>query len=135
MDAQVRLVLNSRPDQFPLSAEKGNHETATPNAGHCAARSRHEEKRMEIDEGVFILKDENQLIAMQNANFVTENDLQRLLASFPALLAGNQIDTEAPRRFVLVSREQPIPSEEGGPGRWSVDHLFLDQDGIPRWPR
>ncbi|HEV2970208.1 MAG TPA: hypothetical protein VGY55_09475 [Pirellulales bacterium] len=24
-----------------------------------------------------------------------------------------------------------IPDEEGGSGRWSLDHLFLDQDGIP----
>ena len=24
-----------------------------------------------------------------------------------------------------------VPGEEGGPDQWSVDHLFLDQDGIP----
>ncbi len=24
-----------------------------------------------------------------------------------------------------------MPSEEGGAGRWAIDHLFLDQDGIP----
>ena len=56
---------------------------------------------------------------------------QRLLASFPELLAGDQIDTESPRRFVLVAREQGIAAEEGGGDRWSLDHLFLDQDGIP----
>ena len=36
-----------------------------------------------------------------------------------------------PRRWLLISREMGIPFEEGG-GNWmSVDHLFLDQDGIP----
>ncbi|HAF15023.1 MAG TPA: hypothetical protein DCK93_20595 [Blastocatellia bacterium] len=24
-----------------------------------------------------------------------------------------------------------MPSEEGGAGRWAIDHLFLDQDAIP----
>ena len=30
-----------------------------------------------------------------------------------------------------MNREQPVPGEDGGAGRWSVDHLFVDQDGIP----
>jgi hypothetical protein len=24
-----------------------------------------------------------------------------------------------------------VPDEEGGVGRWSLDHLFLDQDAVP----
>jgi hypothetical protein len=32
---------------------------------------------------------------------------------------------------MLVGREQPIACEPGGGGRWSLDHLFLDQDGVP----
>lgn len=84
-----------------------------------------------IGAGVFVLRDEQTLVPMQAASFATEDDFQRLLASFPELLAGDQIDTEAPRRFMLVAREQAIASEEGGAGRWSLDHLFLDQDGIP----
>lgn len=80
---------------------------------------------------VFVLKDETTLGAMQAASFATEDDFQRLLASFPELLAGDQIDTEVPRRFMLVAREKGIAAEEGGADRWSLDHLFLDQDGIP----
>ena len=68
---------------------------------------------------------------MHAANFASEEDFQKLLANFPALLAGDQIDSANPRRFILVDREQPIASEPGGPGRWSLDHLFLDQDGVP----
>ena len=54
-----------------------------------------------------------------------------MLAKYPNLLAGDQINNEAPRRWLLVSREASLPSEEGGAGRWAVDHLFLDQDAIP----
>ena len=31
----------------------------------------------------------------------------------------------------MISREMSLPSEEQGSVRWSVDHLFLDQDAIP----
>ncbi|MCO6050509.1 hypothetical protein NGM99_12030 [Mesorhizobium sp. RP14(2022)] len=68
---------------------------------------------------------------MKTASFATEADFQHLLASFPELLAGDQIDADVPRRFTLISREQPVAFEEGGGTRWSLDHLFLDQDGIP----
>ena len=81
--------------------------------------------------GVFVLRDETTLVPMQAASFASEDDFQRLLASFPELLAGDQIDTELPRRFMLVAREQGIAAELGAGERWSVDHLFLDQDGVP----
>jgi hypothetical protein len=31
----------------------------------------------------------------------------------------------------LIDRESAVPDTEEGPGRWSVDHLFLDQDCVP----
>ncbi|MGU3539863.1 hypothetical protein [Methylobacterium sp. A54F] len=83
------------------------------------------------DPGVFLLRDEATLVPMQAASFATEDHFQRLLAAFPALLAGDQIDAAEPRRFLLVAREQGIAAEEGAGDRWSLDHLFLDQDGIP----
>ena len=81
--------------------------------------------------GVFVLRDPTTLIPMQTASFASEDDFQHLLANFPELLAGDQIDTDTPRRFILVAREQPVASEEGGGNRWSLDHLFLDHEGIP----
>src|SRR5690606_34514383 len=36
-----------------------------------------------------------------------------------------------PRRWLLIKREQGVPGAMDGPDRWSMDHLFLDQDGIP----
>jgi hypothetical protein len=46
-------------------------------------------------------------------------------------LAGDQIDGTAPRRWLLISREVPLASDEGGAWRWSIDHVFLDQDAVP----
>ncbi|HYM72846.1 MAG TPA: hypothetical protein VET89_07690 [Stellaceae bacterium] len=84
-----------------------------------------------MSSGVFVLRDAQTLIPMQPSNFASEEDFQRLLANFPALLAGERIDPKVPRRWILISREKSIPSEENGAARWSVDHLFLDQDGVP----
>jgi hypothetical protein len=36
-----------------------------------------------------------------------------------------------PRRWLLITREAGIPDAEGGQPRWSLDHLFIDQDAIP----
>jgi hypothetical protein len=81
--------------------------------------------------GVFVLDDNNTLASLEAAHFASEDDFQVLIAKFPELLAGDQIDPSNPRRWVLVRREAAIPSEEFGGGRWSLDHLFLDQDGVP----
>jgi hypothetical protein len=68
---------------------------------------------------------------MEEAPYDSEELLQKLLANHPDLLAGDQIDAEDPRRWLLVSREMAVPGEQDGAGRWSLDHLFLDQDAIP----
>jgi hypothetical protein len=71
------------------------------------------------------------LVAMNEASYDSESLLQKLLADFPDLLAGEQINAEEPRRWLLVTREMAVPGEQDGAGRWSLDHLFLDQDAIP----
>ncbi len=84
-----------------------------------------------MSERIYLVQDDGDLVTMNSESYATESLLQELLAKYPSLLAGEQIDSRAPRRWLLVAREVPLASEEGGPGRWSVDHLFLDQDGIP----
>lgn len=79
---------------------------------------------------IYLIKGD-ELVEMKDEEYGSERKLQDDLARYPNLLAGDQIDSEAPRRWLLVSREVPVPSEEEGGGRWSLDHLFLDQDGIP----
>ena len=80
---------------------------------------------------IYLLDEHSSLLPMQEQPYDTESLLQELLAKHPDLLAGEQIDSNEPRRWVLVTREMPVPGEEEGPGRWSLDHLFLDQDAIP----
>lgn len=60
----------------------------------------------------------------------TEAVLQQLLAEHPSLLGGDQLAGAAPRRWLLVTREASIPLE-GSTARGYLDHLFLDQDGVP----
>ncbi len=71
------------------------------------------------------------LIALEETGYVTETALQEFLADYPDLLPGDQIDPENPRRWLLVAREMGIPGDPSEADRWSLDHLFLDQDGIP----
>jgi hypothetical protein len=59
--------------------------------------------------------------------YATERDLQELLSKHPDLLSA---DGE-PRRWLLISREFGIAAERDGADRWSVDHLFLDEQAIP----
>ena len=76
------------------------------------------------------LKLGEKLIEMVEQPYKAEEVLQRLLADYPNLLAGDQ-DDEPRRRWLLVERELGIAGEEDGSDRWSLDHLFLDQDGVP----
>jgi len=78
-----------------------------------------------------ISKDKRALVPMQETGYTTEDELQDYLARHPDLLPGDQIDPEAPRRWLLVAREMGVPDQEAGGDRWSLDHLFLDQDSIP----
>src|SRR5204862_4454945 len=77
--------------------------------------------------GIFV-RDGNDLFPMREQPYEAEAVLQRLLASHPGLLAG---DEDGKRRGVLVQREHGIGDAEGAGGRWSLDHLFLDDEGVP----
>src|SRR5437868_13860039 len=80
---------------------------------------------------IFLLQGDAKLVQMDESPYESEALLQRLLAQYPQLLAGDQIDSTNPRRWLLVCRELAIPDEEDGSARWALDHLFLDQDAIP----
>ena len=79
---------------------------------------------------MFLVAD-GDLKPLDQQQYSSEDQLQDLLARFPDLLRGDDIDPTAPRRWLLVSREAGIPGENDGGDRWSLDHLFLDQDGVP----
>ncbi|HZL04320.1 MAG TPA: hypothetical protein VFE45_02675, partial [Coriobacteriia bacterium] len=81
-------------------------------------------------EGVFLVRDGG-LIEMQHSPYPAEADLQKLLADYPSLLSGRQVNPTSPREWLLIAREQGVPSVAAGPDQWSADHLFVDQEGIP----
>ena len=81
--------------------------------------------------GIYLVQGNGDLVEMSEQPYNSEDILQELLAKYPNLLAGDQMDSEEPRRWLLVTREMGLPSDDLEGNRWSVDHLFLDQDGIP----
>lgn len=70
-------------------------------------------------------------IRLDATEYRTEDEFQTLLERFPELLAGEQIDRANPRRWLLVAREIGVADGDETASRWSLDHLFVDQDGIP----
>jgi hypothetical protein len=84
-----------------------------------------------VTDGLFHIAGDGTLAAMAVAPFDAEAVLQELLVSHPDLLAGGQMNPGAPRRWALVRREQGVPDREGPGYRFSVDHLFVDQDAVP----
>lgn len=86
-----------------------------------------------MKEGSIFLVDKatKELTPMAETIYATEDELQAFLAHYPDLLPGDQINPENPRRWLLVAREMAVPDTADSSGRFSLDHLFLDQDGMP----
>ncbi len=80
---------------------------------------------------IFLIKDNGELVELSQKNYDSEGLLQEILARYPKLIPGEQINELNPRKWIFISREVSIPDSESSGGRWSIDHLFLDQDGIP----
>ena len=80
---------------------------------------------------IYLIQEDGKLRAMTEQPYSNEELLQKLLEDYPELLGGDQVDATAPRRLLLISREYGVPGEENGSDRWSLDHLFVDQEGIP----
>ena len=80
---------------------------------------------------IYLLGGGQSLHPLEESPYEAEFVLQKLLADYPDLLAGEQVDPSNPRRWLLISREVAVAGEEGGSSRWSLDHLFIDQDGVP----
>lgn len=81
--------------------------------------------------GTIFVRTDAGLTELRESAYDSESTLQRLIAEYPSLLAGDQIDASSPRRLALVKREMGVPSASDTSNRWSLDHLFIDQDGVP----
>jgi len=80
---------------------------------------------------MFLIQNDGQLLELTESPYDSEAILQELIAKHPSLLAGDQVDSERPRRWLLIKRELGIPGGENQGSRWSVDHLLIDQDAVP----
>lgn len=77
---------------------------------------------------VFVIDGENRLRELNASAYDSEDLFQSLLGEHPAILREASGPTG---RLLLVRREAPVPEAEDSGGRWSLDHLFLDRDGVP----
>ena len=84
-----------------------------------------------MSNGIFLIDQDGRLQQMGQEDYVSEDLLQQVIAQYPDLIPGDQINSDSPRKWLLITREAGIPCESDGGSRWSMDHLFLDQEGIP----
>ena len=84
-----------------------------------------------MKEEIYHLNEQEGLNTMEEDPIKPESKLQELVAQYPQLLSGVQMDPDNPRRWLLIGREQGIADIVGAGDRWSVDHLLMDQDAIP----
>lgn len=70
-----------------------------------------------------------QMLSTQEKQFENEDELQLLIAQNPRLLLRNP-SNEAEKLF-LIQREFAIQQLPDGSSGLSLDHLFIDQDGVP----
>lgn len=76
---------------------------------------------------IFLMGADGRLAEMRPAPYDRESVLQQLLADHPNLLVGG--DSES--RLLLIAQEHGVPDSAGGYDRWSLDHLFVDDKGVP----
>lgn len=81
--------------------------------------------------GVYLIQEEDQLVEMAETPYDSEALLQELLESHPNILAVDRKDRVVLKRWLLVRRNVNNTTEETVSERWSLNHLFLDQQAIP----
>lgn len=83
--------------------------------------------------GVFLIDAGSEtLVKMSQAEYLDEDDLQALIAKQPALLQGcTSTNEDAEGSLLLIKREMGVPDSASGSARWSMDHFYIDQSGVP----
>jgi hypothetical protein len=83
-----------------------------------------------MSNNVFVIDDLGSLRKMELMNYSTEDEFQELIAQFPSLISGSSDQTDK-NKYLLIKREIGVPEYDSGSSRWSLDHLFINQEGIP----
>ncbi len=58
---------------------------------------------------IFLINEGETLVPLAQKAYNSEDLLQTLLEKYPSLLAGDQVNPTAPRRWLLVKREAAVP--------------------------
>jgi hypothetical protein len=77
---------------------------------------------------IYLVGADNSLTELIRTPYDSEDLLQRLIADHPAVLRS-AVGSDG--ELLLVRREHTVPDSDGGAARWSLDHLFLDAEGVP----
>lgn len=77
---------------------------------------------------VYLVSKDDTLVPMRETLYEYEADLQELLANHPELLLSTAGDAPA---LLLVKQEVGVPGDENEGDNFSLDHLFLDREGVP----
>ena len=67
---------------------------------------------------IFLARSDGAQTETEHTPFATEVELQSLIAKRPELLCGDQLDPAAPRRWMLIRTEMPLPQGSTGSGMW-----------------
>jgi hypothetical protein len=84
-----------------------------------------------VDEQGIFLEIDGDLHLLEEQPYEREDILQAALERHPQVIAGVTTAEGRQVELALVKREIGIPSREGGGQVWSLDHLFVDAEGVP----
>ena len=77
---------------------------------------------------VYLVSKDDTQVPMRETLYEYEAELQELLANHPELLLSTADDAPA---LLLIKQEVGVPGDENEGDNFSLDHLFLDGEGIP----
>src|SRR5690242_6688962 len=77
------------------------------------------------DGHIYVVDKQGSLARMKPGAPATEDAMQALVAEHPELIGAADGD------LLLIRREQPVSASADGPGRWSLDHLFVTRKAVP----
>jgi hypothetical protein len=82
-------------------------------------------------DAIFLKTGDGKLAVLVEKPYDSESVLQEALADHPEVIAGPTTSGDGESRLMLVRREMGVPGAAGGGGTLSLDHLFVDADGVP----
>jgi hypothetical protein len=80
-------------------------------------------------DGVF-LRTHSGLSVLTDTPYDSESILQEALAEYPQVIAGPTTSGQE-NRLLFIEREMGVPASEQGSSVFSLDHLFVDSEGVP----